>query len=201
MLNKIWYMTIFLGIVGAIAGASLAGVKAITDPIIEKRIIEEGIKPSLDKFLGEIGVENDPIADRIKIDLGRDDRGRKMELTVFKAMKSGSVAAAALQTASSGYGGDIDVLTVFDLGAKKILGVKTLSQKETKGLGARVSDDTEPFIKQFVNMSFANGVKLSSDGGEVDAISVATSPSTALANAVVRAVILLGEHSDRIANA
>jgi electron transport complex protein RnfG len=198
MRNKIWYMALVLGVVGFVAGLGLAGVKAFTDPLIEKRVIEEGIKPTLDKFLGPAGIDNDPIQDRIKIDLGEDERGRKLRLTVFKAKKSGKVIAAALQTSAAGFGGNIDVLTVLDLDAKKILGVKALAQSETPGLGARVGNDEEPFIKQFSGMVFASGVKLSSNGGEVDAISGASISSGAFTRAVDKAVDLLGQHGDKI---
>ena len=198
MRNKIWYMALVLGIVGFIAGLGLAGVKQLTDPIIEKRIIEEGIKPSLDKYVGPIGIENDPIADRINIDLGKDDRGRKLKLTVFKGKKSGVVVTAALKTSVAGFGGNVEVLTVFDIASGKILGAKTLSQSETPGLGSRISDDSESFIKQFQGMGYTNGVKLSSNGGQVDAISGATISSGAFADAVNNAVELLGKHTAEI---
>jgi electron transport complex protein RnfG len=198
MRDKIWYMALVLGLVGGIAGLALAGVKSMTDPIIEKRILEQKIKPTLDAYMKPAGVENDYIADRIQLDLGKDDLGRKIKLNVFLGKKGGAVVGAALETASPGYGGDIAVLTVFDLTSNKILGVKTLSQKETKGLGARVADDGEPFIKQFQGMGFDKGVKLSSAGGEVDAISGATISSTAFAEAVNRAVELLAEHDAKI---
>jgi electron transport complex protein RnfG len=198
MRDKIWYMALVLGLVGAVAGLALAGVKSMTDPIIERRILEQKIKPTLDAYMKPAGVENDYLADRIRLDLGEDDVGRKIRLNVFVGKKGGAVAAAALETAAPGYGGDIAVLTVFDLEGKKILGVKTLSQKETKGLGARVADDSEAFIQQFKGMGFEGGVRLSSAGGKVDAISGASISSTAFTKAVDRAVELLKEHDDKI---
>jgi len=198
MRDKIWYMALVLGLVGGVAGLALAGVKSMTDPIIEKRILEQKIKPTLDNYMQPAGVDNDYIADRIKLDLGVDELGRKIKLNVFLGKKGGAVVGAALETAAPGYGGDIAVLTVFDLAIKKILGVKTLSQKETKGLGARVADDSEKFIQQFQGMSFEKGVRLSGNGGEVDVISGATISSTAFAEAVDRATKLLEEHNDKI---
>ncbi|MDJ0762128.1 MAG: RnfABCDGE type electron transport complex subunit G [Myxococcota bacterium] len=198
MRDKIWYMAIILGIVGFAAGLGLAAVKKVTDPIIEQRIISEGIKPSLDKFMAPVGIDNDPIADRIKIDLGKDDRGRRRALTVFKGKKNGAVIAAALQTTTAGYGGDISVLSLLDLTSGKMLGVKTLSQSETPGLGARIADDDEPFIQQFPGMDIAGGIQLRSGGGKVDAISGASISSKAFADAVNKAVALSQEHSAKI---
>ncbi|MCP4199005.1 MAG: RnfABCDGE type electron transport complex subunit G [Proteobacteria bacterium] len=198
MRNKIWYMAVVLGLVGSLAGLALASIKKVTDPIIEKRILNEKVKPTLDKFLEPAGADNDYIADKITLDLGVDQFGRKQKLNVFKGKKGGQVVAAAMQTAAPGYGGNIDVLTVFDLETKKIFGVKTLSQSETKGLGARVSDDSEPFIQQFSGMNYARGVKLKADGGQVDVISGATISSVAFTKAVNAAASVLDKHNAEI---
>lgn len=199
MRNKIWYMAVVLGLVGSLAGLALAGLKTVTDPIIEKRILSEKVKPTLDRFLQPAGADNDYIADKIKIDLGVDEFGRKQRLNVFKGKKGGQLMGAAMRTVAAGYGGDISVLTVFDLENKKIFGVKTLSQSETKGLGARVADDSEPFVTQFSGLDYSGGIKLRADGGQVDVISGATISSVAFAKAVDNAVSLLDKHSAEIA--
>jgi len=191
-------MAVVLGVVGGVAGLALDGVKSMTDPVIEKRILEQKIKPTLDKYLKPVGMDNDYIADRVKLDLGKDEIGRRQHLNVFQGRKGGVVKAAALQTSGGGYGGDIHVLTVFDLENKTILGVKTLSQKETKGLGARIKDDSEAFIKQFSGMDYSGGIRFRSDGGRVDAISGATISSNAFTKAVNSAVELLAERSGEI---
>jgi Na+-translocating ferredoxin:NAD+ oxidoreductase subunit G len=198
MRNKIWFMVLVLGLVAGAAGLALSAVHRVTSPVIEKRILEEKIKPTLDRFFGELNVENDYIADRTVLELGKDHMGRKIRLTVFKGKKGGEVVAAALQTSASGYGGDIDVLTAFDLAEEKILGVKTLSQKETKGLGTRVADDDNPFIEQFQGMGYAQGVALTAEGGQVDALSGSTITSAAFASAVDKAARLLDERSAEI---
>jgi electron transport complex protein RnfG len=198
MRDKVWYMVLVLGLVGGIAGLGLAAVRGFTYPVIEQRILEQKIKPSLEAFFAPLGIDNDYIADRVTLDLGLDDWGRKLHLNVFIGKRGGAPAAVALQTAGGGYGGDIEVLTAFDLAGSKIIGVKTLAQKETKGLGARVADDSEPFIRQFSGMGYGGGVALRSAGGEVDAISGATISSTAFTAAVDRAVRLLGERRAEI---
>jgi electron transport complex protein RnfG len=198
MRDRVWFMVLVLGLVGAVAGLGLAGVRSFTYPVIEKRILDQKVKPSLEAFFGPLQVDNDYIADRVVLELGLDDWGRKLRLTVFVGKKGGAPVAVALQTAGGGYGGDIEVLTAFDLEGKKILGVKTLSQKETKGLGARVADDSEPFIKQFAGMSYEGGVALRAAGGAVDTMSGATISSTAFTGAVNRAAALLDERRAEI---
>jgi electron transport complex protein RnfG len=191
MRDKIWFMAVVLGLVAFLAGLALAEVKGMTGPVIEKRILEQKIKPSLDKFFDGLELENDYIEDRQVLDLGKDARGRKQLTTLFLGKKGGKVVVAALQTKAAGFGGDIEVLTAFNLDDKKILGVKTLSQSETMGLGARVADDSEPFIQQFHEIDYTNGVNLRSNGGQVDAISGATVSSTAFTAAVNRATELV----------
>ncbi len=198
MRDQIWYMVLVLGICGAIAGVALAGVKSVTDPVIENYTLEQKVKPSLEAFFGPIGIDNDYIADRVKLELGKDEIGRMQRLTVFKGKKGGETTALALQTAAGGYGGDIVVLTAFDVANGTILGVKTLDQKETMGLGARTADDNEPFIKQWAGKSYSKGVAMKSNGGEIDAISGATISSIAFTEAVNKAVTLLGERNAEI---
>ncbi len=131
MRDQIWYMVLVLGILGSAAGAALSGVKSLTDPVIEKFTLEQKVKPSLEAFFGPIGIDNDYIADRVTLELGKDDLGRMQRLTVFKGKKGGTTTAVALQTSAPGYGGDLTVLTAFDIENDTILGVKTLDQKET----------------------------------------------------------------------
>jgi electron transport complex protein RnfG len=198
MRDKIWFMVILLGGVAAVAGLALAGVKEMTTPVIEQRELEQKIKPSLDAFYGPLGVDNDFIADRKELPLGTDARGRKLSTTVFPGKQGGKLVAVALQTAAGGFGGDIKVLSAFDLEQQQLLGVKTVDQKETKGLGARVADDSEQFIRQWVGMPYAGGVKLRANGGKVDAISGATVSSTGYTAAVNKATILLAERKSEV---
>jgi len=191
-------MALVLGLAGTVAGLALAAMKDLTDPIIERRILKEKIEPSLDRFFGPLEPENDYIADRVVLDLGRDARGRRREVTVFTARHGRALVGAALQTSEAGYGGDIEVLTAFDIEAERILGSKTLDQKETLGLGARVANDDEPFLRQFEGLAYSHGVKLRADGGEVDAISGATITSTAYTKALDEAASLLQRHRQQI---
>ncbi|MFH1468264.1 MAG: RnfABCDGE type electron transport complex subunit G [Pseudomonadota bacterium] len=196
--EQIWFMVLVLGGISVVAGALLAGVKGWTDPIIEKNMLEQKIKPSLDVFFEPLGLDNDPIADRVKLELGRDDMGRLQQLTVFKGKKGGAIVAVAMTTTTASFGGDLTVLTAIDVAKGTVLGVKALDCKDTPGLGARVVDGKEPFILQWPGQPIAGGVALTSDGGKVDAISGATISSDAFTAAVNRAITLLGEKNAEI---
>ncbi len=199
MRDKIWYMAVILTLVGFTAGLALAGVKQLTDPIIQSRLLEKKIKPSLERFFDPLELTNNPIEDRVTLDLGRDELGRRKTVDVFVGKTGGALRAVALKTAAPGYGGDVEVLTALDLAKKEILGVKTISQKETKGLGARVGDDDEAFIQQWAGLSYEHHPALAAHGGEVDAISGATITSVAFVKAVNKAIDLFDENRDKIA--
>lgn len=193
-------MALILSVVGFAAGLALSGVKELTDPIIQNRQLEKKIKPSLERFFGPLELSNDPIADRVTLDLGLDELGRRKSVDVFVGKKDGALRAVALKTSGPGYGGDVEVLTALDVPSTSILGVKTVSQKETKGLGARVADDDEPFVGQWQGLSYERDPALAAHGGAVDAISGATITSEAFVKAVNTAIDLFKKNRAKIEN-
>lgn len=193
MRDRIWFMVLVLGLVGGAAGLALATVKRVTDPIIEQGTLTQKVKPALTVFFAGLNPENDPIADRVTLELGQDERGRVKRLMVFPASKDGATVGVALRTIAGGFGGELEVLTALDLRDERLLGAKALALSETKGIGSRVGDDDEPFVRQFAGLSYGDGVRLIADGGEVEAITGATVSSTAFTQAVDAAVKLLNE--------
>lgn len=198
MRDRIWFMVLVLGAIATTSGLALSAVHDVTAPVIEQYTLEQKIAPSLEDFFGPIGIDNDYIADRVELELGKDAMGRVQRVQVFKGRVDGEIRALALQTSASGYGGELEVLTAFDVEEDEILGVKVLEQKETAGLGARVADDTEAFIQQWSGMPYEGGVALRAAGGQVDAISGATITSRAFTRAVDKAITLLEERNAEI---
>lgn len=193
MHDRVWYMVLVLGLVASLAGASLSFVHSQTAPIIEQRILDQKIKPSLQTMLRKLNVDNDYIADRVILDLGKDHQGRRRRASAFIARSDGQSVAVALQTTGNGYAGTISCLSVFDTTNRTILGVRALDQKETRGLGARIGNPEEPFIRQFSGMSIADPIQLRPNGGQVDAVSGATISSKGFTAAVEQARQLLIE--------
>ncbi|GAI74042.1 unnamed protein product, partial [marine sediment metagenome] len=62
-----------------------------------------------------------------------------------------------------------------------IEGMEVLSHTETPGLGNKITE--EPFTEQFLGLG-VDGIALSRDGGEIDAITGATISSRAVTSAV-----------------
>ena len=159
-----------LVITGAVA-AALAGVNAVTAPIIEilnakkTQLAIEAVLPgggeTVERFTDETGL--------------------------VKAVYA-SDTGFAVQVAPSGFDGEIDMMVGIDKDGK-VLNISIISHTETAGLGAVAAAKTsagENFRGQFVGQSEALAV--SKDGGTVDAITGATITSRAVTEGVNAAI-------------
>lgn len=95
----------------------------------------------------------------------------------------GSPLGYCVETASPGFGGDINLIVGFDRD-RSIVGVSIVSLSETPGLGARVNDAN--YLSQYQGKSGELAF-----GSGVDAISGATISSRAVLTAVNQATALL----------
>lgn len=167
---------IVLTIICAVSGATLAGVKLGTAQRIEEQVLSNVQGPTLLRMFPQ--AENDLIAERKK--LVRAD-GR--EVTVFPVREKNRLSAVAIEGFGPGYGGDLGVMVGFNLEAGTIRSIGITSSKETPGIGSRVAEPQ--FARQFAGK--APSVALSSNGGDIDALSGATISSGASVTAVEEA--------------
>ncbi len=107
----------------------------------------------------------------------------------YKGMSGGSVVGYVFEISSAGYGGAVNVMTGISADGN-ITGVVILSQNETPGLGANIlKDDFTAQYKQGVPERGLEVIKNQAAGeGEIEALTGATVSSTAVTNAVNRAV-------------
>lgn len=97
---------------------------------------------------------------------------------------NGNFQGAAVKTNEGGFGGKIDMMVGF-LADGTIKGTSVLSHAETPGLGANM---TGKFKDQFVDKNPNEFMlKVTKDGGNVDAITAATITSRAFSKAVDKA--------------
>lgn len=171
-------MVVVLSVITGLSGFILSTIKVATDPIIEEQVLANVQGPALKEVL--LQATNDPIADRKPLSLP----GTEQQVLVFPALKDGKLQAVAIEGAGQGYGGDVNVIVGFDVGADKVLGISVTTHKETPGLGSRVQENA--FTKQFKAKDPAKAV-LKKDGGDIDAISGVTVSSVAVADAVKQA--------------
>jgi len=161
-----------LTLVAAVAAVVLTATYGITQEELARRAAEAG---GPDKQLLEMGVVPDA--------------------TKFKLASGGEICYEAYSGSDLiGYGamaevqGMQDILTLA-VGVDAdfvVTGVVVVSQKETPGIGDKIQKD-ESFVTQFAGVGL-DGLALSSDGGEIDAISGATI-SSGYVTAGVREII------------
>lgn len=121
--------------------------------------------------------------------------------SAYLATKTGQPSAVLLRSQVLGYAGSIDVLIA--IGANgTLVGVKTLRQSETPGLGARIADWPNAWLNAFAGKSRSepadNGWALKKDQGQFDQIAGATITSRAVINAIHDALRYFDEHRQQL---
>jgi electron transport complex protein RnfG len=154
------YPVVFLAVIVTVSVVILTALSGVTSSIVEERRAEE-IKDTLGKIFPEMS-------------------DYELEDEVYMIYQDGEKSGYAFIASGSGYGGDIDILVGLDSGFK-IKDISILTQTETPGLGARITEST--FTDQFKGLS-ADEVALRSDNGMIDAITGATISSRAVVDAV-----------------
>ena len=124
---------------------------------------------------------NDPIADRIQIKDG------EIERTFFVGVIDGEPRAVAFETfGKGGYGGDVGLMVGIDIKDDKLIGAGVTTHAETPGMGAKAKSDPG-FVAQFQGLAVKDPIKVTKDGGTINAISGATLTSRAVSSAATEA--------------
>lgn len=129
------------------------------------------------------GFNNNPVDDMFKV--ASPYEGDSLEC--YPAKKDGELVGMAIKTLTKkGYAGTFWLMVGFN-NTGKISDIEVLINKETPGLGAKMS--TPEFKDQFKGIDPSSfNLKVKKDGGDVDAITAATITSRAFCDAVNNAV-------------
>lgn len=104
---------------------------------------------------------------------------------LYTPLANGDPLGHAFMAYPKGYGGTIDILIGLEPDTS-LRGIRIIAQQETPGLGSKIVD--ESFLNQFKGL-IPDDVRLSRDGGKVDAITGATISSSAVINGVREAIL------------
>lgn len=119
----------------------------------------------------------------------------------YRATQAGRSSAVLLHSQTLGYAGAIDLLIAIDVNGK-LLGVKTLKQTETPGLGGKIADWPNSWLQVFSGKSRTEpddkGWALKKDLGQFDQIAGATITSRAALNAIHDALRYFDEHRQQL---
>ncbi len=169
-------MLLVLTGVTAVSVALLAYVNELTqEPIAQAnaKTLSDAVKVVVPAF------DNDPIAEATTQEVGG------ATYTIYPAKKGEEWVGAAVEASALGFAGELKVLVGFDADGK-IYNYSLLSHAETPGLGSKAADWFKEGGKgsiQGMNPGDAP-LKVSKDGGQVDAITASTITSRAFLNAV-----------------
>lgn len=122
-------------------------------------------------------------------------------LTGYLATKASQPSAVLLRSQTVGYTSSIELLIAIDANGK-LLGVKTLKQAETPGLGGRLADWPNAWLHLFTGKSRTDpagtGWALKKDQGQFDQMAGATTTSRAVINAIHDALRYFDEHRQQL---
>ena len=105
----------------------------------------------------------------------------------YTASQDGKVTAYAVKSATVGFGGPLSLM-VGVLSDGSVYNTAVLACNETPGLGAKCQDAKSQFRKQFEGLAADKTLKVTKDGGDIDAITASTITSRAYTKAVKQAV-------------
>jgi len=171
-------MVLSLTLISLGASASLGFVYVMTKAPIEVSVLNKKLN-AIRQVVPEF--TNNPDEEMFRLPTGEGD-----SLDIYPAKKDGEIVGYAINTyTKKGFSGNISLMAGFKPDGS-IINISVLEQKETPGLGTKM---TEPLFKdQFNNINPSEfTLKVKKDGGEVDAITAATISSRAFCDAVQRA--------------
>ena len=173
-------MVLVLTSVAVIMGGILALVNHLTEgPIAEQKAtaLADGIKTVM--CVSDLTVAS---TDTVK---QTDAKGKELTYIVYNVCDAkGDDLGAAVESTTGGFGGDLKVLVGFDTEGS-ILGYTLLEHAETPGLGAKADNWFQKGQKgDIIGKTPAEPLKVSKDGGQVDAITASTITSRAFLLAV-----------------
>lgn len=184
-------MVIVLFSVTLIASAAVGYVQTLTAGPIKAAKEAKQVNAIRQVIPGEF--DNDPNADVWKVQT--PDGG---ELEFYPAKKNGESVGTAVKTyTNNGFGGKIWLMVGFNPDGT-VSNYSVLEHKETPGLGSKMDTwFTKDGKGNIVGKNpGTNGLKVSKDGGDIDAITAATISSRAFLDAVNRASASLSGSAD-----
>lgn len=188
-------MFLSLTIICVVAGSVLAALNnATAEPIAasKKAKLENAIKEVVPEF------DNSPSEEAYYGVTGNDS------LKIYPAKKGGNLVGVAVESNSmKGFSGNISIIVGFDPDGK-IINYAILNHAETPGLGSKMDVwfKTDKNKQSILGKELSKGnLKVTKDGGEVDAITASTITSRAFLDAVNRAYAAYSGKTDATSGA
>ncbi len=98
----------------------------------------------------------------------------------------GDPNTVAIETFGNGYGDKVGVMIAVNVNNDEIVGLGVTTHKETPGLGGNAKDDPS-FAAQFKGLVLGEAIKVTKDGGSINALGGATITSRGVCSAATDA--------------
>ncbi len=164
-MNEMIKMVVVLTVLSAFSGGLLAAVRNGTKERIENQELQFVKGPAIEQILA--GASNDPIKDRFKLKDG------DVERTFFIGVFNGIPSTIVFEASGKGFADAFGLMVGVDVETDKLASISVTTHKETPGLGAKAKSDPS-FAAQFQGLSTEKEIKVTNDGGAINAISGAT---------------------------
>ncbi len=184
--------TIKLGVVLLIITSVAAAILGLSNAVTEDKIAE-----AINLQNEQARLEVLPIADKFEsFDISEVEDDKVIE--VYKGLKDGQIVGYTVKTATSSYGGNIEVMTAVSAEGE-ITGVKVVAHQDTPGLGA---NSTKPeFQNQYKGKNVGQQIIVvktePTNNNEIQAITGATITSNGVTNGVNTAIELFNNYLNK----
>ena len=172
-------MVVVLTILSVISGGGLKGLEEWAKPKIENNVMNLVKGPAIRQILE--AADNDPVEDRFKITDGDEERN------IFVGVFGGSADTVVVEASANGYGDKVGMVVAINMAEDSLRGIGVTTHKETPGLGGNAKADPR-FAAQFAGKSISAPFGVTTDGGQISALSGATITSRAVCSGVNQAV-------------
>lgn len=167
--------------------------------------IEQQKQLELSKLLQQIvpkKLHDNNLAEHCIMLTNKEYLGTDQPLPAYVATRHGQGVAIAMETiAPDGYNGDIKIIIGIDH-TNKILGVRTLFQQETPGLGDKIEIRKSNWVTEFTGMKVLSSDdkrwKVKKDGGQFDQFTGATITPRAYVKAVKKAALYFEQNKEKL---
>ncbi|MBI9084792.1 MAG: RnfABCDGE type electron transport complex subunit G [Desulfobacterales bacterium] len=172
-------MVVVLTVLSVISGGGLKWLEEFAKPLIENQEMELVKGPAIRQILK--GTDNDPVSDRFKIQEGETTHN------VFVGVFNGKPDTVAMETRVNGFADKVGLMVAINVENNTLAGIGVTTHKETPGLGGNAKADPS-FAAQFKGKSIDKEIKVTSDGGDINALSGATITSRAVCKGTMQAI-------------
>lgn len=166
---------LILLVITAVSAGLLSVVNDVTKVVIQEKAMEANLV-----YMKELLTD----ADEFKVVENPAIGDVEGVQEAYEALKGGSIIGYVVKTTTSGYGGDVVMLTGIN-SDDTIAGMKVSSQSETPGLGARITE--ADFGSQFVGKSASSELQLNTDIDALSGATISSRAATAGVNAAIKA--------------